>query len=80
MSIIAEMAKEFRFEVAHFLPNVPETHQCRKMHGHSYLVTVRAEGVIDGKQGWVMAYRSRQKNSLPFCAFLITRSLTTLRA
>lgn len=54
MSIIAEMAKEFRFEAAHFLPRVPPDHQCHKIHGHSYLVTIKAEGPIDEEAGWVM--------------------------
>jgi len=32
----------FGFEAAHFLPNVPETHKCRRMHGHSFRVEVAA--------------------------------------
>lgn len=54
MSITAEIIKEFRFEAAHFLPLVPENHQCKRMHGHSYKVVIRAEGPIDEKMGWVM--------------------------
>ena len=54
MAIIAEIAKIFRFEAAHFLPNVAPTHQCHKMHGHSYIVTLRARGPIDRERGWVM--------------------------
>lgn len=33
----------FGFEAAHALPNVPEGHKCRRMHGHSF--TVEAGGV-----------------------------------
>ncbi|MDZ4861142.1 MAG: 6-carboxytetrahydropterin synthase [Candidatus Hydrogenedentes bacterium] len=33
----------FGFEAAHFLPNVPEAHKCRRMHGHSFRVAVCAE-------------------------------------
>lgn len=54
MSITAEIAKEFRFEAAHFLPHVHPHHQCHRMHGHSYLVTLRARGVINPETGWVM--------------------------
>jgi len=54
VSITAEIIKDFRFEAAHFLPNVPEDHQCKRMHGHSYQVTIRAVGPIDEKMGWVM--------------------------
>lgn len=54
MTITAEIAKVFRFEAAHFLPNVSNNHQCHAMHGHSYLVTLRAHGPIDPQLGWVM--------------------------
>ena len=29
-------AEQFRFEAAHFLPNVPEGHKCARLHGHSF--------------------------------------------
>ncbi|NUM54797.1 MAG: 6-carboxytetrahydropterin synthase [Candidatus Hydrogenedentes bacterium] len=32
----------FGFESAHFLPNVPLEHKCRRMHGHSFRVEVAA--------------------------------------
>lgn len=54
MSVIAEMSKEFHFEAAHFLPHVDKNHQCHKIHGHSFLITIRAEGKIDEKMGWIM--------------------------
>ena len=54
MAIHAEIAKEFRFEAAHFLPAVPESHQCHKIHGHSYRLVIRVKGPIDEKMGWVM--------------------------
>lgn len=34
---------EFGFEAAHALPRLPETHKCRRMHGHSFQVQVGAE-------------------------------------
>ena len=42
------------FEAAHFLPNVPEGHKCKNMHGHSYRVTVQLDGVIDEHLGWII--------------------------
>ncbi|NNL10351.1 MAG: 6-carboxytetrahydropterin synthase QueD, partial [Pseudomonadales bacterium] len=30
--------KEFGFEAAHRLPNVPEGHKCQRLHGHSFKV------------------------------------------
>lgn len=70
MSIVVEMAKEFRFEAAHFLPNVPESHQCHKIHGHSYLVTVRAEGKIDEKLGWIMDLNELSEHFAPLLKIL----------
>jgi 6-pyruvoyltetrahydropterin/6-carboxytetrahydropterin synthase len=50
------LEKTFRFEAAHWLPNVPEGHKCGRLHGHSFVVTVAVEGSIDPKIGWVMDY------------------------
>jgi len=41
------IAKRFDFEAAHFLPTVPEHHQCHRMHGHSYGVELRFSGRTD---------------------------------
>ncbi|MFG1478586.1 6-carboxytetrahydropterin synthase QueD [Xanthobacter sp. V4C-4] len=43
----------FAFEAAHFLPRVPETHRCRRMHGHSYRVELTLEGEVDLHTGFV---------------------------
>ena len=48
-----EIWKEFRFEAAHLLPNLPEGHKCRRLHGHSYRVRVYARGELDERLGWV---------------------------
>jgi len=34
------ITKEFRFEAAHHLPQMPDGHKCKRPHGHSYLVRV----------------------------------------
>lgn len=54
MNIIAEIKKIFRFEAAHFLPNVANGHKCQNIHGHSYRVIIKAVGPIDPHTGWVM--------------------------
>ena len=33
-----DIYKEFHFEAAHRLPNVPEGHKCARLHGHSFHV------------------------------------------
>lgn len=45
--------KEFTFEAAHRLPNVPPEHKCFRLHGHSFRVAVHVSGPLDAKLGWV---------------------------
>jgi 6-pyruvoyltetrahydropterin/6-carboxytetrahydropterin synthase len=54
--MIAELVKTFRFEAAHRLPNIPEGHKCRHMHGHSYRVDIHITGEVDPEEGWVMDF------------------------
>jgi 6-pyruvoyltetrahydropterin/6-carboxytetrahydropterin synthase len=51
-----EIYKEFGFEAAHRLPNVPEGHKCARLHGHSFRVTVHVEGEPGTDTGWVMDF------------------------
>ena len=51
-----EIFREFTFEAAHRLPNVPEGHKCSRFHGHSYRVSVHVSGAVDEAQGWVMDF------------------------
>ncbi|MFN3603860.1 MAG: 6-carboxytetrahydropterin synthase QueD [Leptonema sp. (in: bacteria)] len=50
------ISKEFRFEAAHYLPNLPEHHKCRRLHGHSFRFEVVIEGRIDPRKKWVLDY------------------------
>ena len=48
--------KDFSFEAAHHLPNVPEGHKCARLHGHSFQVRVTVEGPVGERTGWVMDF------------------------
>lgn len=48
--------KDFRFEAAHFLPNVPPGHKCAHMHGHSYWVRVTVKGLVGPESGMLIDY------------------------
>lgn len=50
------ITKRFRFDAAHWLPMVPETHKCRRLHGHTYEVELALEGKLDEEMGWVEDY------------------------
>lgn len=51
-----EIYREFGFEAAHRLPNAPEGHKCRRLHGHSYRVVIHVGGEVDPVTGWVMDF------------------------
>ena len=51
-----EIFKKFTFEAAHRLPNVPEGHKCRRLHGHSYAVTLYLKGSQDERLGWLIDF------------------------
>lgn len=51
-----EIYKEFSFEAAHRLPNVPEGHKCARLHGHSFHVRIYVSGDVGEQSGWVMDY------------------------
>jgi 6-pyruvoyltetrahydropterin/6-carboxytetrahydropterin synthase len=51
-----EIFKEFTFEAAHRLPNVPADHKCARLHGHSYRVAIHVRGGVGEDTGWVMDF------------------------
>lgn len=51
-----EIFKRFTFEAAHRLPNLPPTHKCSRLHGHSFMVELHVAGPIKGPEGWVMDF------------------------
>lgn len=48
--------KKFHFDAAHYLPNVPEEHKCRALHGHTYQLTIFITDALATKEGWVMDF------------------------
>ena len=51
-----EIYKEFHFEAAHRLPNVPAGHKCARLHGHSFQVRLSVRGDAPEPSGWVMDF------------------------
>ncbi|MEU1959664.1 6-carboxytetrahydropterin synthase QueD [Nocardia sp. NPDC019304] len=60
-----EIYREFTFEAAHRLPNVPAGHKCARLHGHSYRVVIQVAGELDPKTGWVMDFAEIKKAFAP---------------
>ena len=51
-----EIYKEFTFESAHRLPNVPEGHKCARLHGHSFQARIYVNGDVLAHEGWIMDF------------------------
>lgn len=47
---------EDSFDSAHWLPNVPDGHKCKQMHGHTYRIRLEFAGEIGEVSGWVIDY------------------------
>lgn len=50
------ITKEFAFEAAHHLPQMPDGHQCKRPHGHSYVVVVELQADTLDQYGFVKDY------------------------
>ena len=60
-----DIYKEFTFEAAHRLPNVPEGHKCARLHGHSFYVRLYVRGDVGETTGWVMDFGDLKKHFKP---------------
>ena len=60
-----EIFKEFSFEAAHRLPNVPEGHKCARLHGHSFHVRVTLRGALEAGTGWVRDFADVKRAIAP---------------
>jgi len=74
----AELVKTFRFEAAHSLPNIPDGHKCRRLHGHGYRVDVHVKGRPDAKTGWVIDFGEIKKAVEPILDELDHRCLNEI--
>jgi len=48
--------RNFKFEAAHRLIQLPDGHPCRNLHGHSWKVEVSLEGDINKNTGFVLDF------------------------
>ncbi|UYV13484.1 MAG: 6-carboxytetrahydropterin synthase QueD [Phycisphaera sp.] len=51
-----EVFREFHFDAAHRLENLPEGHKCARVHGHTYRLTVYVAGEVDPVMGWIVDF------------------------
>lgn len=70
--------KDFSFEAAHRLPNVPEGHKCARLHGHSFQVRVTVAGPVGATTGWVMDFADLKAACAPVIDSLDHRYLNEI--
>lgn len=51
-----KITQAFTFEAAHRLPQVPTTHRCYRLHGHSYRVELQLDGPVDPLSGFIVDF------------------------
>lgn len=70
-----EIWKDFSFDSAHHLPNVPDGHKCGRLHGHTFHVRVTLRGVPGEHTGWVMDFADLKASWKPLDSVLDHRYL-----
>lgn len=60
-----ELYKVFTIEAAHRLPELPDGHKCKRLHGHSFRIEVHISGEMDPDYGWVMDFADISKQIKP---------------
>lgn len=65
MKAIFHLWKDFEFEAAHQLMNVPPGHKCGNLHGHSYRVRIHCEGKLQRGMEWVVDYAEIAQATMP---------------
>ena len=69
-SVGMEIFKEFVFEAAHRLPNVPDGHKCARLHGHSFSAQIYVAGDVDPSTGWLLDFADIKAAFAPFYELL----------
>ncbi len=70
-----ELTRSYDFSAAHHLPEAPEGHKCRRLHGHSYRVEVAVRGPVDPEVGWLLDYGEIDRVVRPVIGELDHRTL-----
>jgi len=65
-----ELKQHVRIESARFLPALPESHPCRRMHGHSFKMTLTLVGETHPQIGWLRDYHEISRTVSPVLAKL----------
>ena len=73
-----DIFKVFTFEAAHMLPQVPEGHKCKRLHGHSFRAEIHVTGPVEEK-GWVVDFAEIKEAWQPMHGVLDHHSLNAVK-
>ncbi len=59
------LKQHFQIESARFLPHLPPSHPCSRLHGHSFKIVLTLRGGLDPHIGWVIDYNDIQRLMQP---------------
>ena len=62
--------KKFNIESARSLPNVPHSHPCYRLHGHSFEIIIKVKGDQDNKSGLVIDFEDIETSFNPIRSLL----------
>tara|TARA_Y100000739_G_C20488901_1_gene409505 strand:- start:114 stop:485 length:372 start_codon:yes stop_codon:yes gene_type:complete len=49
--------KKFNIESARSIPNLPKTHPCHHIHGHSFKIIISVKGPVNKQNGFVVDFQ-----------------------
>lgn len=73
-----EIFKVFHIEAAHRLPNLPASHKCSRLHGHSFRVKIYISGELKSDTGWIMDFADLKAAFMPVFEALDHRYLNDI--
>jgi 6-pyruvoyltetrahydropterin/6-carboxytetrahydropterin synthase len=73
-----EIFSHYHIEAARRLPNLPASHPCSNVHGHSFRLEIFVSGPIDPIMGWVMDFADLDAAVEPIMAQLDHRFLNDI--
>ncbi|MCA9496157.1 MAG: 6-carboxytetrahydropterin synthase [Nanoarchaeota archaeon] len=51
-----KISKEFHFSASHQLPQMPDGHPCKRLHGHNYVIIIELMSYELDEYGFVLDY------------------------
>jgi 6-pyruvoyltetrahydropterin/6-carboxytetrahydropterin synthase len=73
-----EIFNVYHFEAARRLPNLPGSHPCTNLHGHSFRLEIFVSGPVDQTTGWVRDFAELDAAFEPIKAQLDHRYLNDI--